>query len=149
MPDRPLKNSIDDALDALRAGNLVIVVDPSDRENEGDFVGSAERITPEQVDFMLRHGRGVMCVPLTRDVADRLRLSHIVDSESNSSPNRTPFLTPVDHQEAGTGVSAANRARTIKALADSNSQSKDFIRPGHIWPLLAKEGGVLRRAGGR
>lgn len=147
MPDRPLKNSIDDALDALRAGHLVIVVDPSDRENEGDFVGSAERITPEQVDFMLRHGRGVMCVPLTRDVADRLRLSHIVDSESNSSPNRTPFLTPVDHQEAGTGVSAANRARTIKALADSNSQSQDFIRPGHIWPLLAKEGGVLRRAG--
>ncbi len=140
-------NTIDDALAALQAGRLIIVVDPSDRENEGDFVGAAETITAEQVDFMLTHGRGVMCVPLTRDVADRLRLSHIVDVESNSSPNRTPFLTPVDHKTAGTGVSADNRARTIHRLSDPNSVSADFIRPGHIWPLLAKEGGVLRRAG--
>ncbi len=140
-------NTIDDALAALRAGRLIIVIDASDRENEGDFVGAAESITPEQVDFMLTHGRGVMCVPLTRDVADRLRLSHIVDVEANSSPNRTPFLTPVDHKTAGTGVSADNRARSIRELSDANSVSSDFIRPGHIWPLLAKDGGVLRRAG--
>ena len=147
MSTQPKKHSIDDALAALRAGKLVIVLDPSDRENEGDFVGSAETITSDQVDFMLRYGRGVMCVPMTREVADRLRLTHIVDAETNSSPNRTPFLTPVDHLDAGTGVSAANRACTVKALADPNTQASDFIRPGHIWPLLAKDGGVLRRAG--
>ena len=144
---RQSQNTIDDALEALRAGRLVIVLDASDRENEGDFVGAAESITSEQVDFMLTHGRGVMCVPLIREVADRLRLTHIVDAESNSSVTRTPFLTPVDHREAGTGVSATNRARSIQALSDPNAQAGDFIRPGHIWPLLAKEGGVLRRAG--
>ncbi len=147
MSNTPTTNSIDDALAALRAGRLIIVVDASDRENEGDFIGAAESITPEQVDFMLTHGRGVMCVPLTREVADRLRLSHIVDVEANSSPNRTPFLTPVDHATAGTGVSTDNRARSIRALADESTVSSDFIRPGHIWPLLAKDGGVLRRAG--
>lgn len=141
------RNSIDDALAALRAGKLVIVVDASDRENEGDFVGAAESITAEQVDFMLTRGRGVMCAPLTRDVADRLRLSPLLAAESNSSPNATPFLTPVDHREAGTGVSAESRARTLRALADSNSMADDFVRPGHLNPLLAKEGGVLRRAG--
>ncbi len=140
-------NSIDDALAALRAGRLVIVVDASDRENEGDFVGAAESITAEQVDFMLSRGRGVMCAPLTRDVADRLRLSPLVAAESNSSPNHTPFLTPVDHRDAGTGVSTDARCKTLQALADSDSVSSDFVRPGHLNPLLAKEGGVLRRAG--
>lgn len=140
-------NSIDDALTALRAGKLVIVVDASDRENEGDFVGAAESITAEQVDFMLTRGRGVMCAPLTRDVADRLRLSPLVSAESNSSLNHTPFLTPVDHRDAGTGVSADSRAKTLRALADADSTSSDFVRPGHLNPLLAKEGGVLRRAG--
>ena len=140
-------NSIDDALAALRAGKLVIVVDASDRENEGDFVGAAESVTAEQVDFMLTRGRGVMCAPLTRDVADRLRLSPLVAAESNSSLNHTPFLTPVDHRDAGTGVSADSRAKTLRALADADSTSSDFVRPGHLNPLLAKEGGVLRRAG--
>ncbi len=140
-------NSIDDALAALRAGRLVIVIDASDRENEGDFVGAAESITAEQVDFMLTRGRGVMCAPLTRDVADRLRLSPLVAAESNSSPNHTPFLTPVDHRDSGTGVSADSRAKTLRALVDGNSTASDFVRPGHLNPLLAKEGGVLRRAG--
>lgn len=140
-------NSIDDALAALRAGRLVIVVDASDRENEGDFVGAAESITAEQVDFMLSHGRGVMCAPLTRDVADRLRLSPLVGAESNSSPNHTPFLTPVDHRDSGTGVSAESRTKTLRALVDATSMSSDFVRPGHLNPLLAREGGVLRRAG--
>jgi len=140
-------NSIDDALAALRAGRLVIVVDASDRENEGDFVGAAESITAEQVDFMLTRGRGVMCAPLTRDVADRLRLSPLVAAEANSSLNHTPFLTPVDHRDAGTGVSADSRAKTLRALVDAASTPGEFVRPGHLNPLLAKEGGVLRRAG--
>ena len=123
------------------------MVDASDRENEGDFVGAAESVTAEQVDFMLTRGRGVMCAPLTRDVADRLRLSPLVAAESNSSLNHTPFLTPVDHRDAGTGVSADSRAKTLRALADADSTSSDFVRPGHLNPLLAKEGGVLRRAG--
>lgn len=140
-------NTMDDALTALREGRLVIVLDASDRENEGDFIGAAESVTPEQVDFMLRVGRGVMCAPITQETADRLRLSPLVDSESNSSLNRTPFLTPIDHREAGTGVSAESRAKTLRALADPDSQARDFVRPGHLYPLLAKEGGVLRRAG--
>ncbi|MBC7820431.1 MAG: GTP cyclohydrolase II [Planctomycetaceae bacterium] len=140
-------DTVDDALAALRAGRLVIVVDASDRENEGDFVAAAESITSEQVDFMLTRGRGVMCAPLTRETADRLRLSPLVAAESNSSLNHTPFLTPVDHRDAGTGVSAESRAKTLRALADSNSSTGDFVRPGHLNPLLAKEGGVLRRAG--
>lgn len=141
------QNSIDDALAALREGRLVIVIDPSDRENEGDFVAAAETITVEQVDFMLSRGRGVMCAPMSREVADRLRLTPLVAAESNSSPNHTPFLTPVDHRDAGTGVSAESRHKTLHALADPRSRPEDFVRPGHLNPLLAKEGGVLRRAG--
>lgn len=140
-------HTIDDALAALRAGRLVIVVDASDRENEGDFVAAAESITAEQVDFMLTRGRGVMCAPLTRELADRLRLSPLVTSEANSSPNHTPFLTPIDHRDSGTGVSAESRAITLRALVDPASHASDFLRPGHLSPLLAKEGGVLRRAG--
>ena len=147
MKTVPPTNTIDEALAALRAGRLVIVVDPSDRENEGDFVGAAEFVTAEQVDFMLTRGRGVMCCPMTCDVADRLRLSPLVDADSNSSPNHTPFLTPVDHRNSGTGVSAESRAMTLRALADSKSTPHDFVRPGHLSPLLAKDGGVLRRAG--
>jgi 3,4-dihydroxy 2-butanone 4-phosphate synthase/GTP cyclohydrolase II len=143
----PRLNSVDDALTALRAGRLAIVLDASDRENEGDFVAAAETITAEQVDFLLTRGRGVMCAPLTRETADRLRLSPLVAVESNSSPTHTPFLTPVDHRDAGTGVSAESRAKTLRALVDPTSTAADFVRPGHLNPLLAKDGGVLRRAG--
>jgi len=140
-------DSIDTALAALRAGRLVIVVDAADRENEGDLIGSAENMTAEQVAFMLRYGAGVLCVPLTGEAAERLRLAPIVDSTANNAPNRTHFLTPVDHVEAGSGVSTENRARTIRALADPQAAHSDFVKPGHISPLLAKDGGVLRRAG--
>jgi 3,4-dihydroxy 2-butanone 4-phosphate synthase/GTP cyclohydrolase II len=140
-------HSIDDALQALREGRMIIVVDATDRENEGDLICAAESITPEQVAFMLRYGAGVLCVPLIAEAADRLHLSPIVDSGTNSSPHRTHFLTPVDHVDAGTGVSAENRARTITALADPSGKSSDFVKPGHIDILLAKEGGILRRAG--
>lgn len=140
-------DSIDSALAAMRAGRMIIVVDAADRENEGDLICPAETITPEQVSFMLRYGAGVLCVPLPNEVAERLRLAPIVDSSANNAPNRTHFLTPVDHVEAGSGVSADNRARTIRALADPNAKHSDFVKPGHICPLLGKDGGVLRRAG--
>lgn len=144
--ERP-ESTIEEALAAIRAGKPVIVVDEHDRENEGDFVCAAESMTAETVDFMIRRGRGVLCTPLTEETADRLRLSPIVPEERNTAPHRTPFLVPVDHREAGTGVSPEDRAKTVRALADPRSVPDDFLRPGHVSPLLGKEGGVLRRAG--
>lgn len=140
-------NAIDEALTALKAGRLVIVVDAHERENEGDFICAAETITPELVDFMLRTGRGVLCSPLTRETADRLQLSPAVGNENNTAPQQTQFLTQIDHRASGTGVSPRSRACTLQAMSDPRAQPSDFVRPGHIWPLLAKEGGVLRRAG--
>ena len=139
--------SIQQAIEALKIGGMVIVVDDEDRENEGDFVCAAESITPEQVDFMLRVGRGTLCVPMSADDTTRLKLRPVVDESSNTAPNKTAFLRPVDHVSAGTGVSAINRARTIRALADPTAVSEDFLQPGHVNPLLAMDGGVLRRAG--
>lgn len=138
---------LEDALAALKAGKLVIVVDAEERENEGDFVCAAEKVTPEIVDFMLRRGAGVLCSPLLGDVAERLGLAPIVDSMRNTAPNQTHFLTPIDHRESGTGVSASNRAKTLVAMSQPNSRASEFVRPGHVNPLLAKDGGVLRRAG--
>lgn len=140
-------NTIEEALIALKEGKMVIVVDAAERENEGDFVCAAESITPEQVDFMLSFGKGVLCVPVVEEDAERLQLQPQVMDERNTAPNRTHFLTAVDHLEAGTGVSVRNRALTIRELANPNSKPEDFVRPGHINTLLAKEGGVLRRAG--
>lgn len=140
-------DSIEHALAALKAGRLVIVVDAAERENEGDFIGAAETITPEITDFMLRIGRGVLCAPMSQEVADRLQLRPIVDPAHNTAPHHTPFLTPVDHRDAGTGVSPRNRAMTLRALSDPASTAGEFVRPGHINPLLARPGGVLRRAG--
>jgi 3,4-dihydroxy 2-butanone 4-phosphate synthase/GTP cyclohydrolase II len=140
-------SSIDDALEALRAGRMVIVIDAEDRENEGDFVCAAESITPEMVTFMLRYGKGVLCVPLLQETSDRLGLVPIVDNHRNTTPNQTPLMTPIDHLGAGTGVSAVNRAKTIVAMSDPAAKASDFVRPGHLNPLLAKDGGVLRRAG--
>jgi 3,4-dihydroxy 2-butanone 4-phosphate synthase/GTP cyclohydrolase II len=139
--------SIQQAIEALKIGGMVIVVDDEDRENEGDFVCAAESITPEQVDFMLRVGRGTLCVPMSADDTTRLKLRPVVDESSNTAPNKTAFLRAVDHVSAGTGVSAINRARTIRALADPAAVSDDFLQPGHVNPLLAMDGGVLRRAG--
>jgi 3,4-dihydroxy 2-butanone 4-phosphate synthase/GTP cyclohydrolase II len=141
------EEAIDAAVSALQAGRLVIVVDAEERENEGDFICAAETMTAETVDFMLRVGRGILCVPLTGEVADRLRLAPIVETDRNTAPNRTHFLTQVDHRLSGSGVSPENRARTVQALADPHSAAADFVRPGHVYPLLAKSGGVLRRAG--
>ncbi|MCA9077580.1 MAG: GTP cyclohydrolase II [Planctomycetaceae bacterium] len=142
-----LVRNINAALEALRAGKMVIVLDARERENEGDLVCAAESITAEMVDFMLREAKGLMCVPMTAEVADRLRLVPIVDVEMNTSPHQTPFLMQVDHKDSGTGVSASARTNTIRRLADPQSTSREFVKPGHIFPLLAREGGVLRRAG--
>lgn len=139
--------SIEQAIEALQRGDLIIVVDDEDRENEGDFVCAAETITPAQVDLMLRVGRGTLCVPMASDDVTRLKLRPVVEESANTAPNRTAFLRAVDHVTAGTGVSAENRARTIKALADPQSQPEEFLLPGHVNPLLAMDGGVLRRAG--
>jgi 3,4-dihydroxy 2-butanone 4-phosphate synthase/GTP cyclohydrolase II len=146
MPDFQY-STIDEVLTALRAGRVVIVVDAAERENEGDFICAAESITPETVNFMLEVGKGVMCVPVTQETADRLHLTPMVPPDQNTAAMQTAFLIPVDHRNAGTGVSAENRALTIGALADGNSQAGDFVKPGHTNPLLAKPGGVLRRAG--
>jgi 3,4-dihydroxy 2-butanone 4-phosphate synthase/GTP cyclohydrolase II len=140
-------DAINTALDALRSGRMVIVVDARERENEGDLVCAAESITPQMVDFMLREAAGVLCAPMTVQIANRLRLNPLVDHESNTSPHQTPFLMLVDHRDSGTGVSPDARARTIRALADPESTAEEFVRPGHINTLMARDGGVLRRAG--
>ena len=139
-------NTIEEALIDFRAGKFVIVVDDEDRENEGDFIIAAEKITPEKVNFMLQHGRGVLCCPITEARCAQLDLMHQV--ANNTSMLGTPFTVTVDKLEGcTTGVSAADRAATILALADPASKPETFGRPGHINPLYAKAGGVLQRAG--
>ena len=139
-------DKIEDALEDIRQGKFVIVVDDEDRENEGDFITSAELITPEEVNFMLQHGRGVLCAPLLEERCAELGLMHQV--ANNTSMLGTPFTVTVDKIEGcTTGVSAADRAATIRALADPASTPDTFGRPGHINPLYAKSRGVLRRAG--
>ncbi len=138
-------SSIEDTIDAIRQGKAVIVVDAEDRENEGDFICAAEKVTPELVNFMITAGRGQLCMPILPDVADRLKLSPMVDQ--NTAPLGTSFTVPVDHRDARTGITAQERALTIKTIVDPESKSSDFVRPGHLFPLIAKEGGVLRRAG--
>ena len=140
-------SSIDDGIAALKQGRMVIVLDADDRENEGDLICAAETITSEQVAFMLRYGGGVLCVPIDGETADRLHLTPLVEEGANSTANRTHFLTPVDHVSAGTGVSADNRSKTILALADPHAKHTEFVKPGHVDILLAKDGGTLRRAG--
>lgn len=139
-------NTIEEALDDFRQGKFLIVVDDEDRENEGDFIIAAEKITPEKVNFMLKHGRGVLCCPITEQRCAELDLMHQV--ANNTSMLGTPFTVTVDKLEGcTTGVSAADRAATIQALADTNSKPETFGRPGHINPLYARAGGVLQRAG--
>ena len=139
-------DTIEQAIEDIREGKFVIVVDDEDRENEGDFIIAAEKITPEKVNFMLQHGRGVLCVPLPETRCAELDLVHQVSN--NTSMLGTPFTVTVDKLEGcTTGVSAEDRAATIRALADPNSKPQDFGRPGHINPLYAQERGVLKRAG--
>jgi 3,4-dihydroxy 2-butanone 4-phosphate synthase/GTP cyclohydrolase II len=138
-------SQIDDALQALREGRIIIVVDDEDRENEGDFVAAADKVTPEVVEFMITHGRGLVCMPILPEVAARLHLAPMVDR--NTAPHQTPYTVPVDHRSCHTGISAEERARTVRAIVDPTTVPEDLARPGHLFPLVAKEGGVLRRAG--
>ena len=139
-------NTIEEAIEDFKAGNFVIVVDDEDRENEGDLIIAAEKITPEKVNFMLKHARGVLCAPITVSRCKELDLPHQVSD--NTSVLGTPFTVTIDKLEGcSTGVSAADRAATIQALADPASTPATFGRPGHINPLYAQEKGVLRRAG--
>lgn len=143
-PNRPFA-TIEEALEAIRRGDVVIVVDAEDRENEGDFICAAEKVTPEIVNFMITHGKGQFCMPLLPDVCERLKLHPIV--ESNTAPLGTAFTVPVDHRSTQTGITAQERARTVLEIIDPASKPADFVRPGHVCGLVAKEGGVLRRAG--
>ena len=139
-------DTVEDAVRELAAGQLVIVVDDEDRENEGDFIGAADKITPETVNFMATHGRGLICAALTRERATALDLDMMVDADT--SLYNTPFTVSVDCKNGvTTGISAPDRARTFRALADPQSAPSDFARPGHVFPLRAQDGGVLRRAG--
>lgn len=139
-------NTIEEAIEDFREGKFVIVVDDEDRENEGDLIIAAEKVTPEKINFMLKHARGVLCAPITISRCEELNLPHQV--LNNTSVLGTPFTVTIDKLEGcSTGVSAADRAATILALADPASTPETFGRPGHINPLYAQEKGVLRRAG--
>ena len=140
-------DSIADAIEDIRAGKIIIVVDDEDRENEGDFICAAEKISPEMVNFMVKEGRGILCTSLTEERCQELDLRMMVNQ--NTALHETPFTVSVDLLGHGTstGVSASDRAKTIKALSDPSTRASDLARPGHIFPLKAKEGGVLRRTG--
>lgn len=138
-------HTIEEAIEDLKAGKLVIVVDDEDRENEGDFVGLGDKITPEMINFMITHGKGLVCTAVTGEKAESLGLSLMVDK--NTDPYGTAFTVSIDHESTSTGISAYERAITIKALTEENATSCEFKRPGHIFPLVAKENGVLERPG--
>ena len=140
-------NTIPEAIDAIKRGDLIIVVDDEDRENEGDFIAAAELITPEKVNFMATHGRGLICAPLTESRCEELDLDLMVGK--NTSSHQTPFTVSVDLIGHGctTGISTSDRAKTIQALANDDTAPEELGRPGHIFPLKAKDRGVLRRSG--
>ncbi|HKL36177.1 MAG TPA: 3,4-dihydroxy-2-butanone-4-phosphate synthase [Salegentibacter sp.] len=140
-------HSIQEAIDDIRAGKVIIVVDDEDRENEGDFVAAAEKVTPEMINFMATHGRGLICAPITEERCKNLKLEMMVSN--NTDPMETGFTISVDLRGKGvtTGISASDRAKTIQSLIDPETHPADLNRPGHIFPLKAKEGGVLRRTG--
>lgn len=140
-------NTIEEAIEEIKQGRVIIVVDDEDRENEGDFLTAARNVTPEVINFMATHGRGLICAPLLEDRCDELGLDLMV--HTNSATYETPFTVSVDLNGHGctTGISASDRSKTILALIDPTTKTEDLGKPGHIFPLRAKKGGVLRRAG--
>jgi 3,4-dihydroxy 2-butanone 4-phosphate synthase/GTP cyclohydrolase II len=140
-------DSISSAIEAIKKGEVIIVVDDANRENEGDFIAAAEKISPEMINFMATHGRGLICVPLTEKRCQELQLNKMVSS--NTDPMETAFTVSVDLKGNGvtTGISAIDRSKTVAALVDPKTQPHQLSRPGHIFPLIAKVGGVLRRTG--
>ncbi|MEO2056884.1 MAG: 3,4-dihydroxy-2-butanone-4-phosphate synthase [Flavobacteriaceae bacterium] len=145
--DKLKLNTIESAINDIRLGKVIIVVDDQNRENEGDFVAAAESITPEIINFMATHGRGLICAPITSKMSKKLKLNLMVGSSSD--PQDTAFTVSVDFKGNGvsTGISAADRSKTIKALIDPETKAHQFSKPGHVFPLIAKDGGVLRRTG--
>jgi len=141
-------NSVSEALIELRRGKLVIVVDDENRENEGDFIGAADKCTPEMINFMATHGRGLICTAITKSRAEDLKLYPMVSDEKNDSMYSTPFTVSVDFKyETTTGIFAFDRCKTVKALSDNQFTSEHFLKPGHVFPLVATEGGVFEREG--
>ena len=140
-------NTIEEAIEDIRQGKVIIVVDDENRENEGDFLAAADKVTPEMINFMATHGRGLICAPLTENRCEELELNMMV--RNNTDPMETAFTVSVDLRGNGvsTGISARDRAKTIKALVNRETRAFELARPGHIFPLVAKEGGVLRRTG--
>ncbi|WP_028544203.1 bifunctional 3,4-dihydroxy-2-butanone-4-phosphate synthase/GTP cyclohydrolase II [Paenibacillus taiwanensis] len=138
-------DSIEEAINDLKQGKVIIVVDDEDRENEGDFVALADMATPEVINFMISEGRGLVCVPISSERADELELPPMVTH--NTDNHETAFTVSIDHVSTSTGISAHERSQTILALMEPTAKAADFRRPGHIFPLIAKKGGVLRRAG--
>ncbi len=146
MPDKPRTAPVEEAVAAVRDGRMIIIVDDEDRENEGDLMVAADKATPEAVNFMARHGRGLICLPLTRQRLEELHLPLMV--QDNTARFQTAFTVSIDAKAGvSTGISAADRARTIQAAIDPTARPEDLARPGHIFPLQANDGGVLARAG--
>jgi len=138
-------NSIEEAIQELKKGNMVIVVDDEDRENEGDLLMAAEKVKPEHINFMAKYGRGLICVPMLKERLDELNIKSMVTN--NTDPKETAFTVSVDSVRSTTGISAHERAQTIQHLLEKDAKPGDFSRPGHIFPLVAKDGGVLVRTG--
>lgn len=138
-------NSIDEAIEDIKAGKMIIVVDDPDRENEGDLLMAAEKATSEDINFMAKYGRGLICMPLDEQRVKELEIQPMV--ENNTDNHETAFTVSIDHVDTTTGISAHERALTIQKVLDESSKKDDFRRPGHIFPLKAREGGVLRRTG--
>ncbi|MGF6950675.1 3,4-dihydroxy-2-butanone 4-phosphate synthase [Neobacillus sp. B4I6] len=138
-------NTINEALADLKEGKVVIVCDDENRENEGDFISLAEKATPEVINLMATHGRGLICVPIDEALAQKLDLHPMVSK--NTDPHRTAFTVSIDHKFSTTGISAFERSATVLSMVDPESKASDFLRPGHMFPLIAKKDGVLSRTG--
>lgn len=138
-------NTIEEAIADIAAGKMIVVVDDEDRENEGDLLMAAEKVTPEAINFMARHGRGLICMPIARERLDQLNILSMV--EKNTDSHQTAFTVSIDAMETTTGISAHERALTVLKVLDPDAREADFKKPGHMFPLEAKEGGVLKRAG--
>lgn len=138
-------NTIEEAIEDIKQGKMVVVVDDENRENEGDLVLAAEKATPEAINFMAKYGRGLICMPMMEDRLNELDIRRMVNN--NTDPKETAFTVSIDHKDTTTGISSYERCHTILKLLDSEAKSEDFTKPGHVFPLIAKEGGVLKRAG--
>lgn len=138
-------HAIEEALEALKAGEVIIVVDDENRENEGDFLVLGEHATPKNINFMATHGRGLICTPISQSIADKIELQPMI--QINTDVHQTAFTVSIDYKTTTTGISAFERSDTMLAMLDENVRAEDFRSPGHVFPLLAKDGGVLERRG--